>query len=519
MEIHTTENTPANKPWHIAISLAVLKLIIHFSTNTNYGLHRDAYLYLNQGEHLSWGYMEVPPMIAVIGNVSRFIFGDTIFAVRFFPALIGAVSIILLVVMVRDMGGRKWAQWLAGFGFLVAPALLRSNTLFQPVSFNQFFWLLAAFFVVKIIRYGHPRYWYLLGATAGFGFLNKYSITFFMLAMLIGFLLTPHRKVFLSRYPWISMGIALVIALPNLIWQYQHQFPVYRHMQHLAASQLTHVQPADFLASQFLFYFGGTLIWMAGLLYLLYATKLRPYRPLAWAYLAVIVMLLLLSGKDYYSIGAYSMLLAAGGIAWEQWLGTKSWALMPIVLILNLPITPYAIPILSIEKMKDYAAMMNDRFGLEGPLRWEDGSIRELPQDYADMQGWEEIPEKVAAFYHRLPPEAQQSCMIIAGHYGQAGVMNFNRAKYNLPETYSFNSSFIMWLPEQLDFDRQIQIDDNPQTSSSYFESVELIDSIANPYARDPGLIYYKTGPKVDVAPTWTKLVQDQKRAAGYPDE
>lgn len=243
---------------------------------------------------------------------------------------------------------------------------------------------------------------------------------------------------------------------------------------------------------------------------------MRQYRPLAWAYLALVVMLLLLSGKDYYTVGAYSMLLAAGGVAWERWLGARCWVLLPFILLLNLPIIPYAIPVLSIGDMQAYAATMKERFGLEGPLRWEDGSIRELPQDYADMHGWEEIPEKVARLYHSLSAEEQATCMIIAGHYGQAGVLNFNRKKYNLPETYSFNSSFIMWLPEDIDFDRQIQIDDNPQTTSRYFESVVLIDSIANPYARDPGLIYYKTGPKIDVQSAWRALVRERKREAGY---
>jgi hypothetical protein len=502
--------------WPILASLALIKLVIHFSTNANYGLHRDEYLYLNQGEHLSWGYMEVPPMIALIGKISRVLLGDTVFAARFFPALVGAASIILIGVMVRDMGGKKWAQFLAGFGFLASPAFLGSNTLFQPVSFNQFFWLVAALLVVKIICYQQPRHWYLLGVTVGLGFLNKYSIAFFALALMIGFLISPHRKVFRSRYPWVSMGIALVIALPNLIWQYRHDFPVVRHMRQLASDQLAHVQALDFLAPQLIFHFACSLIWIGGLIYLITSKKIRSYRLLAWSYLFLIGMLLLLSGKDYYSIGAYSMLFAAGGIAWEKWLGRKVLFLVPIILILNLPIYPFAIPIIPIAKMKEYSTYLRDEFGFSGPLRWEDGSIRDLPQDYADMQGWEEIPAKVAKLYHSLSTEEQEKCMIIAGHYGQAGVMNFHRKKYNLPETYSFNSSFIMWLPDSLDFDRQIQIDDNPQSSSRYFESVELIDSIANPNARDPGLIYYKTGPKMDVNQAWRELVRERKREAGY---
>ncbi|MCB0630716.1 MAG: glycosyltransferase family 39 protein [Saprospiraceae bacterium] len=502
--------------WPFIMGLAVIKLIVHFATNTNYGLHRDAYLYLNQGEHLHWGYMEVPPMIALVGKTARLLMGDSVFAVRFFPALIGAVSIILIGLIARDLGGRKWAQLLAGVAFLVSPAFLGSNSLFQPVSFNQFFWLLSAYTVVRLIRTGDHRYWYWLGMVAGLGFLVKYSILFFFTGLLAGFLLTPHRKVFLTRYPWISMGIALVIALPNLIWQYTYHFPVVRHMEELAATQLVHMSAADFLVPQLLFHFAGTIVWIAGLVFLLRSEKLKEYRLLAWTFLSVILILLLLSGKDYYTIGAYSMLFAAGGVAWEHWLGSRSALLVPVLLLLNLPILPYVLPVFPIDKMQEYLVGMKNRYGLEEPLRWEDGKIRDLTQDYSDMQGWEEIPEKVAHLYHSLSQEEQAKCMIVAGHYGQAGVMNFYRKRYDLPETYSLNSSFIMWAPEDVKFDRIIQIDDNPQTSSRYFEHIELIDSIENPYARDPGLIYYMTQPKIDVQVGWKKLVQERRKEAGY---
>ncbi len=507
---------PSKIHWPLIITLVVIKLTIHFTTNTNYGLHRDAYLYLAESEHLAWGYMEVPPMIAVIGKTARLLLGDSVFAVRFFPALIGAITIVLLIVMVQELGGKFWAQVIAGMTFLMSPAFLGSNTLFQPVSFNQFFWFLAAFFTVKILKYERAKYWYLLGITAGIGFLTKYSIAFFFLALMIGFLITPKRKVFLTPQPWIAMGIALLIALPNLIWQYQLNFPVVRHMTDLAQTQLVNVSTAGFLIPQFLFHFAGALVWLGGLYYLFTQKDLKPYRILGWTYFIVVGLLLALSGKDYYTIGAYTMLFAFGGLAWEQWLGNQSWILVVAIVLLNLIVIPYGLPVLSAKKMIAYSAFMKDRFGLVAPLVWEDGTVRPLTQDYADMHGWEEIPPKVARLYHSLTKEEQARCLIIAGHYGQAGVLNLHRKKYQLPETYSFNSSFVSWLPEDIDFDRMIQVDDNQQTSSSFFENVELIDSIENPYARDPGLIYYKSGPKVDVQAAWRDLVREAKREAGY---
>ncbi|HMQ48673.1 MAG TPA: glycosyltransferase family 39 protein [Saprospiraceae bacterium] len=510
---------PTHKPivyWKPLLLLAGIKLFIHFISYNTYGLHRDEYLYLSESDHLSWGYMEVPPMIALIGKLARLLFGDTPFAVKVFPALIGAISILIIGALTAEMGGKKRAQVLAATCFLLSPAFLGSNSLFQPVSFNQFCWLLSAFWVTRLFHGGSPNNWYYLGITAGLGFLTKYSITFFFAALVIGFLLTKQRKAFLSKYPWIAAGIALLIALPNLIWQYQYDFPVVRHMKDLAATQLVHVEPADFLLTQLLFHGAVVLVWLVGLFALLFWKPLQSFRVLGLAYLAVLLLLLGFSGKDYYTLGSYSMLFAAGAVRWEDWLGWKTWFFLPAILILNLPIIPYGLPILPIEKMKAYCAYMRDHAGLEALLRWEDGIVRELPQDYADMHGWTEIPEKVARLYHSLSPEEQKSCMIYAGHYGQAGVLNFYRKKYNLPEAYSLNSSFVMWAPEYIEFDRQIQVDDYPQDSSIYFEQVILMDSIEHPLARDPGYIYYKTEPKIDLTKAWRDNWLEARKEAGY---
>ena len=513
--------------WNILLLLAAIKLALHFFANaiTKYGLHRDEYLYISESDHLDWGYMEVPPMLSVIGKVARLFFGDTEFGVRFFPALIGAISIILVGIMVRDLGGKKYAQLIGAFAFLISPAFLGSNNLFQPVSFNQFMWLLSAFVIVRIIKdlpnfenlaSLNTKYWYWLGIAAGLGFLTKYSIVFFFAALVGGLLLTPYRKLFLTKYPYISLGIAFLIALPNLWWQVSHDFPIVRHMQELAATQLVNVSTSDFLIPQFLAHFATTLVWLPGLIYVFMAEKLCPYRFLGWTYLLVILILWLASGKDYYTFGAYSMLFALGGIAWEDCLGKKSLVLIPIITLLNLIAIPMVLPILPIDKMEAYGVYLRDHLGITAPLRWEDGSIRSLRQDYADMHGWEEIPRKAAKIYHSLTPKQQRTCLLFAAHYGQAGVMNFYRKKYNLPETYCFNASFVAWAKADMDISCQIDIDDNKQGESESFYSLILMDSIENPHARDPGYIYFKSKPKRDLKPIWRELVLNARKEAGY---
>ncbi len=501
--------------WQGLLAIVAAKLLVHTYAHNIYGLHRDEYLYIAEGDHLSWGYLEVPPMIAVLGKLATTILGNNPFAVRFLPMLIGAISIYLIGMMVCEMGGKRWAQLLAAGAFLFSPAYLGSNNLFQPVSFNQFCWLLSAYWVVRIIRTEEPRYWYYLGITAGLGFLTKYSIVFFLLSLAGAFFLTPERRMLRSKHPYLAVGLALLIAAPNLYWQHAYDWPVLRHMQELARTQLVYMTPADFLLPQFLFHWSGVLVWIVGLWGLMRIPVLKKFRVLGWAYVLVLLLLLALSGKAYYTLGAYAMLIAAGAVVWEQWLGKRALLLLPIILVLNAGIIPYGLPLMSVEKMEQYCAYMKDTYGVSGPLRWEDGQERSIPQDFSDMHGWQELPGKVAAFYHSLPDSVRNKTLLYGGSYGHAGVLNFYREKYDLPECYSFNSSFVMWVPEDLKFEYQIQLDDRWQDGSPYFEEVRLVDTIEHPLARDPGYIFWKNGAKEDLSPVWKEIVIEQKRENG----
>lgn len=510
------QNEPSPKLfWQGLLALACAKLLTHIYAHNIYGLHRDEYLYVAEGDHLSWGYMEVPPMIAVLAKTATALLGNTVFAVRFFPMLVGAISVFLVGMLARELGGKRMAQVVAAGAFLLSPAFLGSNNLFQPVSFNQFCWLLSAFWAVKIIKTEKPRYWYFLGITAGLGFLTKYAIVFFLLALAGAFLLSPERRLLGNKHPYLAVGLALLIASPNLYWQHSFGWPVVGHMNELASTQLVYMTPADFLLPQFLFHWSGVLIWIVGLWGLFRLPVLRPYRVLGWTYVIVVVMLLALSGKAYYTLGAYSMLLAAGGVVWEQWLKNKAWVLLPVLLVLNAGIIPYGLPLMSVEKMERYCAYMLENFGVSPPLRWEDGQMRTIPQDFADMHGWDELPEKVARFYHSLPEDVKAKTFLYGGSYGHAGVLNFYRHKYDLPECYSFNSSFAMWVPEDLEFEHQIQLDDRWQASSDYYHEVRFIDSIDHRLARDPGYLFFKTGAKEDLGPVWREIVIEQKTEAG----
>lgn len=494
------------------------KLMIHFFTNTNYGLHRDEYLYLDQGNHLGLGFMEIPPLLPIFSKIIGWM-GSSVFATRLFPALIGMVTIILAGKIVKQLDGGKWAIIFTCGGLLFSPAILGSNTLYQPVSFNQFFWLLSAYLLFQAIKTEQSRFWYFLGISIGLGFLMKYSIVFYGVSMVVALLLTPHRKWFLTKYPYQTLLIALIIVSPNLYWQSQHNWPVVHHMQELAATQLVHVNWGQFLLEQIQFHFAFSIIWLAGLVGLFRWEKFSSYRYLGIGFLLTVLLIGFLSGKPYYTIGAFTILFPFGGIVLEKWIASKEVRIGSLLgmIVLTIPVLPYVLPVFKIENLKKYCAYMDKHLGLEGPLIWENGRKYELPQDYADMHGWEEISERVAKIYHDLPPEKKEKCLVYAGNYGHAGSLNYYAKKYNLPEIHCFNSSYVMWTEEEVDFNCQIMVEDWYQApTSDFFERRVLMDSVRNPFAREKGLIYYQEIPKVDVKKAWKEIVRGKKKEFNF---
>ncbi len=477
--------------WILIIALALFKLVIHFLTNTNYELHRDAYLYLAQGDHLDWSFLSVPPTVAVIGDIARFLFGDSVFSIRLFPAIIGAVSVVIIGLIIRNLGGKMWAILLGCMAFIVSLAFLRSNTLFQPVTFDEFYWLLTTYFIVKLIQTKNSKFWIPLGITWGLAFLTKYNIAFLVFAFFLALLLTSDRRLLLSKYFLYGSVLALIIILPNLLWQYHHKFPVVYHMTRLRDTQLVHVRIIDFIMAQLLMNFPNTLVWLFGLVFVLFFKDGKKYQVLGYTYLAVLLLFILLKGKGYYALGIYPILFALGGFAIEKYTTNRLSFLKPAVLVLMIltaiPLLPYSLPVLPMDKMVVYCEA-SKHFGGEGALRWEDGRIYRLPQDYADMTGWKELGDIVIKTYNSLSDSEKADCVIYAENYGEAGAIKYYGKNYGLPEPVCFSESFLFWAPDSAKMNTLIYVNDDTGDVSYYFTTVELVGRITDPYARESGL-------------------------------
>ena len=479
------------KEYKLLFLLALMKFILPFILqNSFYELHRDEFLYLAEAHHLAWGYMEIPPLLSVFAWISN-LFGETVFWVKFWPSLFGALTYILVAKIIISFGGRALAL-LLGFLPFIFGAYLRVHFLFQPNFLEIFFWTMIAYSVIRFIQTEKNSWLYVLGISIGLGMNSKYSVAFFIISILLAAIITKQRKIFLNRHLYFAALIGFLIFLPNLAWQYNHHFPVFVHMKELQETQLKYIDPTGFLLDQFLMNLPCVFIWIAGLYFATFKEKGK-YRNFAWAYLFVILLLLYLQGKSYYALGVYPVLFAFGAIHLERFAEKhyKIWkyAFIIIPIALGIPTIPLLLAVAKPGKLADYyKAAKLDKTGL---LKWEDLENHPLPQDFADMLGWEEMAQKTANAYSTLSEEEKKHTFIFADNYGEAGAVNFYRKKYGLPVVYSDNASFLYWLPDSIHLDNLILVTDDQQEMQyaflKDFASVKLYDSVTNIYAREYG--------------------------------
>src|SRR4029077_9909117 len=188
----------------ILITLAAADLFVHFAGSGHYGFFRDELYYIACGEHLAPGYVDQPPLIAIIAWLSRIVLGSSLSAFRFLPALAGACVVLLTGWTARELGGGRSAQVLAGLIVLLAPAHLAFGSFLSMNAFEPLFWLACAYILICILKGGSERLWLLFGAVAGIGLLNKHTTLAFGFAVIAGLLLTRERKYLHSRWLWLG---------------------------------------------------------------------------------------------------------------------------------------------------------------------------------------------------------------------------------------------------------------------------------------------------------------------------
>jgi hypothetical protein len=502
--------------WFVAIFFIAIKLLLHFLTNGNYELHRDEMLYFNMGAHLSFGYVTVPPFIGFLAFLVKSIFGYSVFGIRLFPALAGAASLYLIAKIILELKGGILALVIASTAFVLSGGFLIFDTIFTPNAFEQLFWLLLVYLFLKMVNRQNPFMWLPIGLVAGFSFLDKYSIVFFILAFLIALMLSPHRQLLRSKYLMFGAVLSLFIVSPNILWQYNHGWPVVHHMNELKKTQLVNMNYSSFAEDLFSLGYVYSFLWLFGLIALLAFKTESKYRFFGVACLTIFLFFLLSHGKAYYTLGILPFLFAYGGYAMEKYflgkLARINYLFLTIAVIFSLLAMPFGLPLLKFETLNRY----HDKVGnlVAYPFsRWEDGKKHNISQVYSDMTGWNELAAHVARGYNSLNANDQKNATIYGlRNYGYAGAINFYGSKYQLPDAITFLDSYVLWAPDSIPDGPLIYINTGKDDVTDLFLDVKRVGEVQDPFFREKGLqVFLCKNPKANICEIYKKKAAEEK--------
>jgi 4-amino-4-deoxy-L-arabinose transferase-like glycosyltransferase len=487
----------------ILILLAVVRFATLFLTNGQSGWHRDELDTLDSARHLAWGYVAYPPVAPFIARVALDLFGPSLIGVRFFSTLGYAIALVLVGLMARDLGGGRWAQITAAVAAAIAPYALMGGELFHYSSFDYLWWVIAAFSIIRLLTTGNPRWWLAVGAAIGVGMMTKYTMIYLAAGIVVGVIATRARRFLSSPWLWGGVALSLLIVLPNLIWQLQHDFISLDFLRAIHARDVLEGRAEGFLVEQLIFTTNIVTVplWLAGLVFYFVSAHGREFRIVGWMFLLPLALFVVAQGRSYYLAPAYPMLFAGGAVLAERWMKSRSvtgvrivrgflWAAMAvsgaIFAVLALPIAPVNSPV------------WNTASGINGELKEE--------------IGWPELVQAVADVYAGLPADDRQRAGILAGNYGEAGAIDLYGPAYGLPEMISAVNSY--WLRGYGDPPPETLIVLGMGSANAYmlFDACRVGGRITNRYGvmneetRDHPVIYVCRAPRLPWPVMWERL-------------
>ncbi len=499
----------------VAVIFMAANLCLHLLVSTNYELHRDEMLYFNMGSHPAFGYLTVPPLTGWLAFLEQHIFGYSVFGVRLIPALFSTATLFIVVNLVKNLGGGIAALLIASVTFLLIPGFLLIFSLFTPNAFEIFFWSLAIYLIFRLSVTENPRLWIWIGIVMGLSFNTKYSIAIVAAGFLPAILLFRQRKLLISW--WFAAGIfvALLMVLPNMIWQFNHNWPVLYHFEELKKTQISNLKYSDFFIDLFSLNSALIVVWITGLGFLLFDKSAKSFRFLGFAILFTLLIFFGLKGKAYYVLGLLPVLVAFGGFFIEKHIMQNKW-IIPVMVSLSVYSAlsiPFVLPFLSYRQLQKYSEATKG--WVASPfMRWEDGKEYTVSQIYADMTGWKELAGIAAKAFDSLTPEEKIHCTIFCQrNYGTAGAVYFYGHAYNLPEPVTFHESYIFWAPGSIPEEPVIYIYYNCEEFIQLFNDIKEVGAVNDPYFREKGVkVYLCKNPKTHINNVYQSSIFNERK-------
>lgn len=481
--------------------------LVHLFGNAHYGFFRDELYFIICGMHPQWGYVDQPPIVPLLAAFTQ-LFGHSLLLLRIVPALFAAGGAYVTCLLVVEFGGGAFAEVLASLAYLFAGVLLSFGMKVGPDEVGLTTWPLLAYLLVRISRDGDPRLWPFAGAVAGISIQSKYSVLFFLVALFVGVILTPQRRVLANRWFAAGAGIMLLIALPNFLWQAHYHFPMWELLRagqngkNLIAGPLLYLAQQVLITNLFLF-----PVWVIGVIWLIARPSLRF---LGYAYVVLIALMIVFHGKHYYPANIYPIVIAAGAVAIEAWtahLALARIAVMAYALVLGPVFLPFSLPILPVETFVAYQDRVDDILHIpRAALATEHNrETSTLPGDWADMHGWPEMAAAVQRVYDSLSPSDRAAAVVLGNNYGEASAVQFFAPEIPVIGTHN---QYWLWGPDGYDGRVLIQTGGTCWHKDGYFTSRTIAATLTSRWAigyENDIPINICRGLKIPVAQFWAK--------------
>ena len=418
----------------ILLLLALARILLQVFTNGQYGFHQDELVTLDvAAHHLAWGYVAWPPVTPFLARLALDLFGPSVIGLRSFAVLAEGLVMLMAGLMIRDLGGKRWAQLLGAVAVATSPLSIVQGGLFQYETLDYFYWVLLAFMVVRLLKSENPRWWLGIGAAIGLGMMTKYTIAFSVAGLIVGILVT-NRLYLKSRWLWAGAALALVIWLPNLLWEAQNNWISVYFLASIRTRDMQSGLTSSFLFDKLLFNFNPVMLFLVatGLYYFFFAPAGKRYRLMGWMYITPFILLLLTHGKGYYLAATYPMLAAGGAVWWEgrltritsqRWLKAWRWttwiilsAFATLLIATELPVAPLG------SAWWDVVSKSNDQLKSE--------------------VGWPELVQQVEKAYNEVPVSEKAHATILAASSGEIGSIDLYGPAYGLPRVISGFDSY-----------------------------------------------------------------------------
>ena len=476
---HKTDNI-------ILFSMALIAVLFHILLNGQYGFHRDELDFIMNARQLDWGYVSYPPITPFFARIGLELFGESLRGLRVIPAIVQGIVMVLAAWMARDMGGKRRAQILTAFVVFITPVSIFGGTVIMYFAFDYLWWVVVAFFMVRLLATDDARYWLGVGAGIGLGMMTKYTMAFWVSGLIVAVLITSARKYLRSKWLYFGAALALLIYLPNLIWQIQHDFISLEYLESIHARDISWGRSDDFLSEQLILTTNplSLPIWAVGLSVCLFGASMKRFRTLGWMFVVTFVLFAINKGRGYYTGPSYVMLLAAGVVWFESWLAARTEKARRVGFSL-LWGTQVIGSLIGIVLMKPIAP-------INSPL-WEvtTGVTDDL---FTEMIGWQDLTAQVAEIYNSIPEDEKTRTVILAGNYGEAGALDLYGDEYGLPRIITGSNSYWYRGYGEPEPETVIVVGFESSYAGQFFKSCNYAGTVRNQYGVKNEESTYHTG-------------------------